>query len=109
MVRSKLELGWIGLVALAVVLTLEVRFFPQLATWIYVVASGRPGWDGSALPAIQAFGALPAAIALLAMTLYLCRRVERPDRRGRIVLSMGIASFVLLLSFVALYAAISSE
>jgi len=74
---DKSVLNW-AIPSLAIgVLALEVVFYPQLATLLFQVFSGRPGWDGSGLPYVQVFYALPVAIALLGAVLIGARLLAR--------------------------------
>lgn len=103
---GKALLNWV-IPSLAIsVLGVEIVFYPQVATFLFRVFSGRPGWDGSALPYVQLFYALPAAIALLGAVVIGARLLarRRPSLLKAFVLAAVAVDLLLLGLSVAWYA-----
>jgi hypothetical protein len=81
---------------------LEVAFYPSLATWAFLKASGRPGWDGSALPFVQLVGAVPAGLVLLG----LCGASAFLASRGRVSLAWTLMLAAWLFNLVGFVASV---
>jgi uncharacterized membrane protein YfcA len=102
----KAQLPWV-IPALAVsVVGTEIVFYPQIASLLFKILSGRPGWDGGALPYVQVFYALPVGIALLGAVLIGARLLEkrRPALLKAFLLGAVGADLLLLVLSVAWYA-----
>lgn len=74
------------LYGLAVVVLIEVLWYPLLATAAYTFFSGRGGWDGSALDYVQRYRVAPVgavfSVLILAFAARSSLQGREPDRRA---------------------------
>lgn len=86
-------------------LLVQTILYPQLATWVYRIATGREGWDGSALPFVQVVFAAPLALLLAILAELLCRFSVRRAKSVRLpllgILALDLAVFVVSVAWYA--------
>lgn len=84
-IRTPLLLLWTFLL-------IQTILYPQLATGVYRIATGRGGWDGSGLPWVQIVFAAPLAL-LLAVLAWMSFRTRVRDAKPVRPALLGIVAF----------------
>lgn len=90
--------SWGALAALLAALAFEAIFYPQIATWLYIVVSRRTGWDGTGLEYVQWRLAIPVAAALACLLLALAGWMTLRRRSIKTVVLLGWAVNLALLT-----------
>lgn len=101
----------LAIVALLIAIAMEVRFYPQLTTWLYVLLSRRSGWDGSGLVYFQTEVVTPTGITLglASVTLALLLGKRRPSAVAPWILASWVLNGVLLAISIIWYARMADK
>jgi hypothetical protein len=90
--------------ALLIVVFLEVWYYPDVSTWLYITLSSRAGWDGSALAFFQRFYITPSAIVFCGASLVVVVRAASRRRPWVTWIVVATANLLLMAGSIMWYA-----
>lgn len=110
--RSQLRTGQVtALGTLLIAILIEVLFYPQVARWLYLLFSGRAGWDGSGLGYVRLTVIAPVGLALIFCSLFAALQVARRKASAvtPLIVSCWLLNGALLALSIAWYARLADK